>query len=251
MSNHWHSRYHGDYMRKTRHLSLCEHGAYTVLLDHYYSTAAPLPADEGSLFRLASAMLLPEQEAVQKVVQEFFVVGSDGMLHNVRADEEIAKQSEISQKRSQNGKKGADAKHKSHGKSGGKRGGKDGGKPVASANTTTTTVTTTDTTTTSPPPKAPQGAGDGPRTSFKQWTGAEFAEEIKAANHDGLLSSADCRDFYGYWTEQSASGRYKFALEKTWDTRRRMGTAKRLIYDKPAQGRPAPASNGSDYQVVT
>ena len=41
MKNFWYPHYPGDYGRDTGHLSLIEHGAYRLLLDHCYMTAKP------------------------------------------------------------------------------------------------------------------------------------------------------------------------------------------------------------------
>lgn len=35
--------YIGDYQRDTAHLSVTEHGAYLLMLQHYYATEKPLP----------------------------------------------------------------------------------------------------------------------------------------------------------------------------------------------------------------
>lgn len=86
----FYQRYPGDYMRDTMHLSLSEHGAYSLLLDTYYATERPLPSDHESLFRICRAMTRPEQESVRKVADEFFPVNGDGRRHNRRADQEIA-----------------------------------------------------------------------------------------------------------------------------------------------------------------
>ena len=48
----WYKRYIGDYQRDTGHLSLVEHGAYTLMLDTYYATSRPLPKEQSVLFRL-------------------------------------------------------------------------------------------------------------------------------------------------------------------------------------------------------
>lgn len=87
----YYRRFMGDYAKKTAALSLAEHGAYTVLLDEYYSTETPLPAEHEALYRLCRAMTKGEQDAVRSVADRFFPVGSDGLRHNLRADEEIAK----------------------------------------------------------------------------------------------------------------------------------------------------------------
>ena len=85
----YYERYCGDYQRDTAHLSLAEHGVYTILLDVCYSTEKPLPADYKPLFRICRAMDDDEQEAVKSVADQFFPVCEDGFRHNPRADEDI------------------------------------------------------------------------------------------------------------------------------------------------------------------
>lgn len=88
----YYERYCGDYQRDTAHLSLAEHGAYTMLLDTYFSVEKPLPEDISSLYRVCRAMTRLEQQAVKSVAEQFFPVsGGDGLRHNQRADREIAK----------------------------------------------------------------------------------------------------------------------------------------------------------------
>lgn len=88
----YYERYCGDYQRDTAHLSLAEHGAYTMLLDTYFSVEKPLPEDLSSLYRVCRAMTRLEQQAVKSVAEQFFPVsGGDGLRHNQRADREIAK----------------------------------------------------------------------------------------------------------------------------------------------------------------
>lgn len=83
--------YAGDYLRDTADLSLAEHGAYVLLMASYYSAERALPADAGSLHRIARAMNKAEQGAVDRVAARFFPVADDGLRHNARADREIAK----------------------------------------------------------------------------------------------------------------------------------------------------------------
>lgn len=87
----YYERYCGDYARDTGHLSLQEHGAYTVMLDTYYATETPLPADYPALYRICRAMSGKEKEAVRKVADEFFRVEEDGLRHNPRTDAVISK----------------------------------------------------------------------------------------------------------------------------------------------------------------
>lgn len=88
----YYERYCGDYQRDTAHLSLAEHGAYTMLLDTYFSVEKPLPQEWPSLYRVCRAMTRIEQQAVKTVAEQFFPVSEiDGLRHNQRADREIAK----------------------------------------------------------------------------------------------------------------------------------------------------------------
>ena len=92
ISVNYYERYCGDYQRDTAHLSLAEHGAYTMLLDTYFSVEKPLPKELPGLYRICRAMTRVEQQAVKAVAEEFFPVSEvDGLRHNARADREIAK----------------------------------------------------------------------------------------------------------------------------------------------------------------
>jgi uncharacterized protein YdaU (DUF1376 family) len=103
----YYERYCGDYQRDTAHLSLAEHGAYTMLLDTYFSVEKPLPSDLPSLYRVCRAMTRLEQQAVKSVVDQFFPVSPlDGFRHNQRADREIAKARPKIEAARNNGRKG-------------------------------------------------------------------------------------------------------------------------------------------------
>lgn len=89
----YYKHYMGDYQRDTGHLSLAQDGAYRRMMDHYYSTEQPLPADKDSLYRICGAMEKKEREAADFVAKAFFVT-HNGQLHHQRIDEEIAKAQE-------------------------------------------------------------------------------------------------------------------------------------------------------------
>lgn len=78
----------GDYLKKTAHLTLAEHGAYLLMLQTYYATEAPLPKGE-VLFRVLRATTKLEREAVTAILRQYWVETNDGYV-NDRADEEIA-----------------------------------------------------------------------------------------------------------------------------------------------------------------
>lgn len=106
----WYPRYTGDYSRDTAHLSLVEHGAYNMLLDHYYATGNPLPESIESLMRVCRAFDQHEKDAVRTIADKYFPVHEDGLRHNKKADLVISQQSDKSAKRSCSGTKGAESK---------------------------------------------------------------------------------------------------------------------------------------------
>ncbi|WP_053006692.1 YdaU family protein [Chromobacterium subtsugae] len=110
----FYKRFMGDYARATAHLSLAEHGAYSLLLDHYYSTEKGLPADMVALIRICRAFSPEEQAAVQSVVDQFFPAGDDGTRHNSRADEQIAEDVARIETARENGKRGGRRKQTQH-----------------------------------------------------------------------------------------------------------------------------------------
>lgn len=110
----FYKRYMGDYGRDTAHLSLAEHGAYTLLLDHYYSTEQAIPADSASLFRICRAFDKLEQRAVLSVADRFFPVGDDGLRHNERADRQMPDDLRAIKTARENGKKGGRPPSKTH-----------------------------------------------------------------------------------------------------------------------------------------
>lgn len=80
----------GDYIKATAHLSMLEDAAYRRLIDAYYTKEAPLPSDRKACHRLARATSKPERDAVDTILDEFFVLADDGW-HQSRCDEELAK----------------------------------------------------------------------------------------------------------------------------------------------------------------
>lgn len=86
----FYKHYIGDFQRDTGHLSLAERGAYRAMLDHYYATEKPLPADVVAVARIVGAMDAKERAAVEAVLRQFWVLESDGWT-NSRATIEIAK----------------------------------------------------------------------------------------------------------------------------------------------------------------
>lgn len=85
----YYRRYCGDYAADTPHLTMLEHGAYTLLLDAYYTSEKPLPDSFDLLYRICRAQTAAEKKAVRNVAEQFFP--SDGEFrHNGRADKELS-----------------------------------------------------------------------------------------------------------------------------------------------------------------
>jgi uncharacterized protein YdaU (DUF1376 family) len=82
----YYERHIGDYLKDTAHLSILEHGAYGRLLDVYYTKEAPIPVAQVS--RLIGARSKEELQALQVVLEEFFVQEGDCYTH-ARCDREI------------------------------------------------------------------------------------------------------------------------------------------------------------------
>lgn len=101
----YYNRYPGDYARKTQDLSLVEHGAYTLLLDHLYGTQQVLPKNPVGLFRVTRAFTQEEQDAVLSVIKRFFVEVEDGYTNQRFEEERIKAKARIDAAR-ENGKKG-------------------------------------------------------------------------------------------------------------------------------------------------
>lgn len=99
----YYERHLGDYAKDTAHLSILEHGVYSLLLDRYYGTEQGIPADQA--YRVSRARSDDERAAVDVVLSEFFEL-QDGVWINRRAEEEIAKAQLKIKAAQENGKKG-------------------------------------------------------------------------------------------------------------------------------------------------
>jgi uncharacterized protein YdaU (DUF1376 family) len=80
----------GDFNNATRHLTRVERSLYRDLLDLYYDTERPLPAED--IHRLARRICCAAEDvpALEIVLSEFFYV-AEGCWNNSRCDDEIAR----------------------------------------------------------------------------------------------------------------------------------------------------------------
>ena len=100
----WMPLHVAEYVADTTHLSTVEHGAYLLLIMHYWQNRG-LPADDAKLARICR-MPVAEFTAIRDTLAEFF---ADGWTHK-RIDAELAKADEKYEKRASAGRKGGIAK---------------------------------------------------------------------------------------------------------------------------------------------
>lgn len=100
MNRPWMPLYVADYLADTMHLRAAEHGAYLLLIMHYWRTGE-LPADDRQLAQIAR-MTVADWARSKVVIAAFF---DDGWRHN-RVDDEIAKANAKHERRQSAGKMG-------------------------------------------------------------------------------------------------------------------------------------------------
>ncbi len=93
MKRPWMPLWIDDYMAATATLTTQEHGAYLLLIFHYWREGS-LPEDDKKLARIVR-LSLKEWMAIREVIAGFFF---DGWKHK-RVEKELAKCSDLSEKR--------------------------------------------------------------------------------------------------------------------------------------------------------
>lgn len=101
----WMPMYWGDYLKDTGHLSTLEHGAYVLLIGHYWSTGTPLPDDDSKLKRITKVESAAQWRKLRPALVQFFKVAG-GLWRHKRVDEELGE----ALKRSTKAKKAAKAR---------------------------------------------------------------------------------------------------------------------------------------------
>ena len=100
MNRPWMPLYVGDYLGDTGHLTTARHGAYLLLMMHYWRKGE-LPDDDRQLCKIAKLPLKTWCE-YRATLQDFFY---EGWRHK-RIDAELAKMMRVSEKRAIAGQKG-------------------------------------------------------------------------------------------------------------------------------------------------
>jgi uncharacterized protein YdaU (DUF1376 family) len=100
MNRPWMPLYVGDYLGDTGHLTTAQHGAYLLLMMHYWRKGE-LPDDDRQLSKITKLPLKTWCE-YRPILQDFFC---EGWKHK-RIEAELAKMTRVSQKRALAGQKG-------------------------------------------------------------------------------------------------------------------------------------------------
>jgi uncharacterized protein YdaU (DUF1376 family) len=100
MNRPWMPLYVGDYLGDTGHLTTAQHGAYLLLMMHYWRKGE-LPGDDRQLCKITK-LPLKTWCAYRPILQDFF---HDGWKHK-RIEAELTRMVRVSEKRAVAGQKG-------------------------------------------------------------------------------------------------------------------------------------------------
>lgn len=100
MKRAWMPLYVGDYLGDTGHLTTTQHGAYLLLMMHYWRKGE-LPDDDKQLSKITKLPLKVWTE-YRETIQDFFYEG----WHHKRIDAELRRMMTVSEKRAIAGQKG-------------------------------------------------------------------------------------------------------------------------------------------------
>jgi uncharacterized protein YdaU (DUF1376 family) len=109
--NIWMPVYIGDYLGDTMHLTTEQHGAYILLIMHYWRSG-PIKVNESAL-RAITRMDAQAYARSIKEVMEFFTI-KDGMYRHKRIEAEKKKANDNQKSNAERAKKAAIARWKNH-----------------------------------------------------------------------------------------------------------------------------------------
>lgn len=107
----WMPIYWGDYARDTGHLNALAHGAYLMLIKHYWCTGSPLNDDDSELWRVACCDSLGEWKRIRNKLSPLFQI-LEGKWRHKRIDRELQRAVDITNKRAAAGR--ASAEHRAN-----------------------------------------------------------------------------------------------------------------------------------------
>jgi uncharacterized protein YdaU (DUF1376 family) len=241
----FYKRYPGDYGKDTAHLSLMEHGAYTILLDTLYSTEKVLPKNPVGLFRVCRAFSNEEQDAVLSVVAQFFTEVDDGYTHS-RVEEELNKADLLRTKARENGSKGGRPKKETQQKPNENQDKNPAGfetetesKPNKKAYQTPDTRHNN---------SSPKGSELGARKRATRlpatWTPSADNIDYCQEKRPDLDVNDVAENFRDYWLAKSGVSATKVDWDATW---RSWVRNEKSSHSKPGPNRPGPRSGAEEW----
>lgn len=103
----WMPMYWGDYARDTGHLSAAGHGAYLMLIKHYWCSGVPLADDDDELWRVACCDSKKDWQKLKPKIVRLFVKDG-GLLRHKRIDKELSVAFARTEAKAEAGRKGAE-----------------------------------------------------------------------------------------------------------------------------------------------
>lgn len=100
----WMPFFWGDYLRDTGHLSTAEHGAYILLIGHYWTTGKPIPDSDAVMARI-TRQGIANWKKMRDTIAAFFVLEGDLWQHG-RIDAELDRAMRFIEKQAENGRRG-------------------------------------------------------------------------------------------------------------------------------------------------
>lgn len=102
----WMPTYWGSYAKKTGHFGALLHGAYLMLIKHYWCSGAPLPDDDTQLWRIATCDGIGQWRKVARpMIAPLFDI-RDGLWFHHKVEEELTKARAFIEKQRANGGQG-------------------------------------------------------------------------------------------------------------------------------------------------
>ena len=71
---------------------------------------------------------------------------------------------------------------------------------------------------------------------YRKWSDNDFKKVVWTFREK--YSVPELKNFFEYWTEKTPQGKCRFQIEKTWDTTRRLTTAKRMVFNNMKEQEP-------------
>lgn len=209
-TDHWMPLYIGDYLADTSHMDRGEHGAYLLLLMHYWRKG-PLPSNPRYLAGVAKMTMEDWTGDAGQTVASFFTLGADGLLHQKRMDAEIAKKERVSAVKRQAGRAGVEARRRQSGS----------GCPAHADGLTdisTTTATAAATEEQKPPRSVVGHAHDARATRLPEdWTPSQ--DDLEYARSHGFSDAKIeimATKFKNHWLEKGGQAGRKVGWHRTW-----------------------------------